>query len=99
MDKERKKVEEKKRLQLAKIESANFLEHGPEELTRLYRPFSMNQSKRRTGENRVLFKELNFEGASWKLATDFVGVILTFLVQSKWAMFSHSELASTQFDG
>jgi len=62
MDKERRKVEEKKRLQLRKIESVAYMENGPEELTKLYRPFSMNQSKRRTGEPRLLFKELNFEG-------------------------------------
>lgn len=62
IDKERRKVDEKKRLELARIESAVFMEEGPEEMTKLYRPFSMNQSKRRTHENRILLKQLNFAG-------------------------------------
>lgn len=62
MDREKRKMEEKRRLQLQKIESAQFLENGPEEMTKLYKPLSMNQSKRRTHENRILFRQLNFEG-------------------------------------
>lgn len=67
LDKERNKIEAIKRVQLARIESAAFMETGPEEMTKLYRPFSMNQSKRRTHETRVLFKELNFAGMSGSL--------------------------------
>jgi hypothetical protein len=61
MDKERGKIEEKKRQQLARIESARFMEEGPPELTKLYRPFSMNMSKRWDHDPRLLFKDLNFE--------------------------------------
>lgn len=61
MDKERLKVEQKKRQQLARIASENFMREGPEEVTSLYRPFSMNMSKRWNHENRQLFKELDFE--------------------------------------
>lgn len=61
MDKERLKVEQKKRQQLARIASENFMREGPEEITSLYRPFSMNMSKRWNHENRQLFKELDFE--------------------------------------
>jgi hypothetical protein len=60
MDKERLKVEQKKRQQLARIASENFMREGPEEITALYRPFSMNMSKRWNHENRQLFKELDF---------------------------------------
>jgi hypothetical protein len=62
MDKERAKVEEKKRYELARIESKAFLENGPEEMTKLYRPFSMNQSKQRTHENRLRFPDINWAG-------------------------------------
>jgi hypothetical protein len=61
MDKERLKAEQKKRQQLARIASDNFMREGPEEITSLYRPFSMNMSKRWNHENRQLFKELDFE--------------------------------------
>jgi len=61
MDKERLKAEEKKRLTLARIESENFMQHGPPDLTKLYRPYSMNMSKNWNHENRILFKEIDFE--------------------------------------
>lgn len=61
MDKERLKVEQKRRQQLARIASENFMRDGPEEITSLYRPFSMNMSKRWNHENRQLFKEFDFE--------------------------------------
>jgi aspartyl-tRNA synthetase len=60
MDKERIKLEQKRRQQLARIESENFLKEGPEDITKLYRPFSMNMSKYRNHEKRTLFKELDF---------------------------------------
>lgn len=60
MDKERLKAEQKKRQQLNRIASDNFMAEGPQELTALYRPFSMNMSKRWNHENRKLFKELDF---------------------------------------
>lgn len=66
MDKERLKVEQKKRHQLARLASDNFMKEGPEEITNLYRPFSMNMSKRWNHEHRQLFKELDFESQSQK---------------------------------
>lgn len=61
LDKLRLKAENKKRQSLAKIEDENFLATGPPALTKLYRPYSMNMSKRWNHENRVLFKDLDFE--------------------------------------
>jgi ergosteryl-3beta-O-L-aspartate synthase len=60
IDKERLKAEQKKRQQLARIESDNFMKEGPQDVTNLYRPFSMNMSKRWNHENRQLFKDLDF---------------------------------------
>lgn len=59
MDKERVKAEHKKRESMARIEDEKFLTEGPPELTKLYRPYSMNMSKRWNHENRVLFKDLD----------------------------------------
>jgi hypothetical protein len=42
------------------IEDERFLQVGPPDLTKLYRPYRMNMSKRWTREHRVLFKELDF---------------------------------------
>jgi hypothetical protein len=61
LDRARVKAENKKRESMARIDDEKFLEEGPPELTKLYRPYSMNQSKRWNHENRVLFKEMNFE--------------------------------------
>ena len=69
LDKERLKTEKKKRQSLAKIEDERFLKEGPPQLTKLYRPYSMNQSKRWTHEDRLLFKNIDWESkclASWK---------------------------------
>jgi len=63
MDKERVKIEAMKRAQLARIESENFIRTGPPDLTKLYKPYSMNMSKSWNHEHRVLFKDLDFE--SW----------------------------------
>jgi len=60
MDKERVKAEAKKRAALARIESENFMREGPVDLTKLYKPYSMNMSKSWNHENRVLFKEIDF---------------------------------------
>jgi ergosteryl-3beta-O-L-aspartate synthase len=60
MDKERLKAEQKKRQQLARLASDNFMKEGPQDVTALYRPFSMNMSKRWNHENRQLFKDLDF---------------------------------------
>jgi hypothetical protein len=60
MDKERLKTEQKKKQQLARIASDTFMMEGPQDLIDLYRPFSMNMSKRWNHENRKLFKELDF---------------------------------------
>ena len=62
MDKERVKTETKKRETMARIEDERFLKEGPPMLTKLYRPYSMNQSKRWTHEDRLLFKNINWEG-------------------------------------
>ena len=61
MDKERSKAEARKRQTMRRIESEAFMRDAPPELTKLYKPFSMNMSKRWNHENRVLFKELDFE--------------------------------------
>ena len=60
MDKERSKVEAKKRQSMRRIESEAFMRDAPPELTKLYKPFSMNMSKRWNHENRVLFKDMDF---------------------------------------
>ncbi|TAQ83819.1 hypothetical protein B7494_g7854 [Chlorociboria aeruginascens] len=69
MDRERVKVEHKKRESMARIEDEKFLREGPPELTSLYRPFSMNQSKHWTHEKRVQFKEVNFADLDGQLIT------------------------------
>ena len=61
MDRERVKAEAKKRETMARIEDERFLQEGPPALTKLYRPYSMNQSKRWTHEDRLLFKNLDWE--------------------------------------
>ena len=61
MDKQRAKAETRKRETLARIEDEKFLEEGPPDMTRLYKPFSMNMSKNWNHENRILFKNLDFE--------------------------------------
>lgn len=59
VDKERIKTENKKRQSMARIEDEKFIQEGPPELTKLYRPYSMNMSKRWNHENRILFKDLD----------------------------------------
>jgi hypothetical protein len=59
MDKERLKAETKKRESMARIEDEKFIQEGPPELTKLYRPYSMNMSNRWNHENRILFKDLD----------------------------------------
>lgn len=61
VDKLRTKAENKKRQSLARIEDERFLKEGPPQLTKLYKPFSMNMSKRWDQEKRQLFKELDFK--------------------------------------
>ncbi|KAH6680662.1 aspartyl-tRNA synthetase-like protein [Halenospora varia] len=61
IDKARMKAENKKRQSMARIEDEKFLEEGPPDLTKLYRPYSMNMSKRWNKEHRVLFKEMDFQ--------------------------------------
>jgi hypothetical protein len=62
MEKERKKKETKLRETMARIEDEKFLREGPPQLTKLYKPFSMNMSKTRGTQDRVLFKEIDFKG-------------------------------------
>lgn len=61
VDKARIKAENKKRQSLARIEDEKFIKEGPPELTKLYKPYSMNMSKRWDQEKRLLFKELDFK--------------------------------------
>ena len=61
MDKERVKAETRKRESMARIEDEKFLQEGPPDLTKLYRPFSMNMSKRWNHEHRLLFKDLDLQ--------------------------------------
>jgi aspartyl-tRNA synthetase len=62
IDKERAKAETRKRESLARIEDERFLQEGPPALTKLYRPYSMNMSKRWNTDDRILFKNVNWEG-------------------------------------
>ncbi|RDL39783.1 Class II aaRS and biotin synthetase [Venustampulla echinocandica] len=69
LDKSRAKAENKKRESLAKIEDEKFLQEGPADLTKLYRPYSMNMSKRWNHENRINLKELDFRESEGKVIT------------------------------
>lgn len=64
MDKERVKAEAKQRATLARIESETFMKEGPPDLTKLYRPYSMNMSKSWNHEHRILFKDIDFASKS-----------------------------------
>jgi hypothetical protein len=61
IDKGRVKAETKKRESMARIEDERFLKEGPPALTKLYRPYSMNMSKRWNADDRILFKNVNWE--------------------------------------
>jgi hypothetical protein len=93
LDKERLKTEKKKAQSMAKIEDERFLKEGPPQLTKLYRPYSMNQSKRWTHEDRLLFKNIDWESkclASRKMSFSNP--------QQKWTeRLLLSELAYTPF--
>ena len=60
VDKERSKIEARKRQSMRRIESEAFMRDAPPELTKLYKPYSMNMSKRWNHESRILFKDLDF---------------------------------------
>ncbi len=62
VDKERVKAETKKRESMARIEDERFLKEGPPELTKLYRPYSMNMSKKWNADDRLLFKNIKWDG-------------------------------------
>jgi hypothetical protein len=64
VDKERSKNEAKKRQSMRRIESEAFMRDAPEELTKLYRPYSMNMSKKWNHEKRLLFKDMDFQSMS-----------------------------------
>ncbi|EKD18052.1 uncharacterized protein L3040_004048 [Drepanopeziza brunnea f. sp. 'multigermtubi'] len=61
MDKQRAKAETRKRETMARIEDEKFLQEGPPDMTKLYRPYSMNMSKRWNHEDRLLFKDMDCE--------------------------------------
>ncbi|TVY92650.1 Aspartate--tRNA ligase, cytoplasmic [Lachnellula willkommii] len=73
VDKARTKAENKKRQSLARLEEERFLKEGPPQLTKLYKPFSMNMSKKWDQEKRQLFKELDF-----KRKAEMDGEVITF---------------------
>lgn len=66
VDKERVKAENKKRESMARIEDERFLQEGPPQLTKLYRPYSMIMSKRWNSDDRLLFKNIKWEG-KWNM--------------------------------
>lgn len=68
-EKHKRDEETKRRKHEAKMEQdefrkqdEKFLEEGPEELTRLYKPLSLNMSKKRNYELRFKLKDLDIEG-------------------------------------
>ena len=67
VDKHESKLEHRKHDNLAQLEDERFLREGPENLTKLYKPFSMNQSKTMTGAERQNFRDLDFAGKSFYL--------------------------------
>lgn len=87
-EKKHAKAEAKKRQSMAKIDDETFLKEGPPNLTKLYRPYSMNMSKKWNHENRILFKELDFASKSPRSAstsrrglissTEMEGTIISF---------------------
>lgn len=60
MDAARTKADNKKREAMARMNDERFLAEGPPELTKLYKPLSMNMSKRWDHEARVRFADLDF---------------------------------------
>jgi hypothetical protein len=63
-DLDRKKAEARKKQSMRRKESEAYMRDAPPELTRLYKPYSMNMSKRWNHENRIRFKDLDFESMS-----------------------------------
>jgi len=72
MNKERAKAETRKRELMARIEDEKFIQEGPHDLTKLYKPFSMNMSKRWNHENRLLFKDLDLQSTPHLKISPFV---------------------------
>jgi hypothetical protein len=62
MERERREAEMKRHESMARAEDEKFTEGGPSELTKLYRHYSMNMSKRWRHENRILFKDIDYKG-------------------------------------
>lgn len=60
-DKQRRKSENAERQQEFRRKDERFLQEGPEELTALYKPLSLNMSKKWTHEDRFDFKNLGPE--------------------------------------
>jgi aspartyl-tRNA synthetase len=61
------KTQSWKQLSNARKRDEEFLRHGPPELTKLYKPLSMNMSKHHKGDciefdGRYNFEELDFDG-------------------------------------
>jgi aspartyl-tRNA synthetase len=61
-EQERKKAAVRLQEAAAKRRDEKFLEEGPDESTRLFRPLSMNMSKRREYGERFLFEDLEIAG-------------------------------------
>jgi hypothetical protein len=86
MDKEHQEVEMKKRGTMTLVEDEKFIQECPPELSELCRPYSMNMSKKLSHENRILFKDIDFESKSfrtrkskmWLMCTEMEGKIISF---------------------
>lgn len=63
MERQRKAVESAKRKSLAAQREESYIRKEPAELTALYKPLSMNQSKRRDYGERFKFKNLSIDGS------------------------------------
>lgn len=61
VDKSRRRSNSRNRQSMTKRRDQVFLEDGPEELTKLYKPLSMNMSKNRKYDERFDFKDLDIE--------------------------------------
>lgn len=77
-DKLRRKSQSKQRPDSVVRKDEKFLETAPEEMIKLYKPFSMNQSKRWDGQERFSLKDVDINSMSpfkvhfYKFNTDII---------------------------
>lgn len=62
IERSRSKADKRQKEHLAKKREEDFLKNGPEEVIALYKPLSMNMSKKWTHEERFDFKNFDQEG-------------------------------------